>query len=133
MERKFRPIGGLATEPVLDEIEGSNTLPYLAEVSGGIVQGFAAFQQGWLLMDLGSPSTRALLYHIFELEDLILQGFLHKNCSAHLSKCNCNFKQKCTQLMTPLSGTVFYALSHGMICFVPSVSHRNRFLSGGFL
>ena len=69
MERKFRPIGGLATEPVLDEIEGSNTLPYLAQVSGGIVQGFVAFQQGWLLMDLGSPSTRALLYHIFELED----------------------------------------------------------------
>jgi len=34
-------------------------------------------------------------------------------------------KQKCTQFLTPFSGTVFYALSHGVIHFVQSVSFKN--------
>ena len=33
--------------------------------------------------------------------------------------------------MTLFSGTEFYTPSHGMICFVPTVSPRNHFLTGG--
>ena len=32
--------------------------------------------------------------------------------------------------MTPLSGSVFQALSNGVICFVPRLNPRNHFLAG---
>ena len=48
----------------------------------------------------------------------------------HLSKATSDLKQKCTQLPTPFLGTVFNALSQGVIHFVLSVSLRNRFLVG---
>ena len=50
---------------------------------------------------------------------------------AHLSKCTNGCKQKCTQFLTLFSGTVIYALSHGVIRFARSVSPRNHFLTGG--
>ena len=43
----------------------------------------------------------------------------------HLSKGSSGRKQKCTQFPTPFSGTVFDALSHGVIHFVRSVSFKN--------
>ena len=50
---------------------------------------------------------------------------------AHLSKRTSDLKQKCTQLATPFWGTVFHALSHGVIHFGWSVRSRNQFLFGG--
>ena len=50
--------------------------------------------------------------------------------ASHLSKAPSDLKQKCTQFLTPFSGTVFNALSLGVIHFVRSVSLRNRFLVG---
>ena len=49
---------------------------------------------------------------------------------AHLSKGPSYLKQKCTQHPTPFSGTVFNALSLGVIHFFRSVSLRNHFLVG---
>ena len=52
----------------------------------------------------------------------------------HLSKAMSGFKQKYTQFPTSFSGTVFHALSHGLIRFVWSVSlsisriYRSEFL-----
>jgi len=51
------------------------------------------------------------------------------NNEAHLSKRTSDLKQKCTQLAKPW-GTVFHALSHGVIHFVRSVRSRNHFLFG---
>ena len=51
-------------------------------------------------------------------------------CKSHLSKGPSYLKQKCTQLPTPFSGTVFNALSLGVLHFVQSVSLRNHFLVG---
>ena len=48
-----------------------------------------------------------------------------------LSKATSDLKQKCTQFLTSFSGTVFHALSHGVIRFVRSVGPRNHFLTGG--
>ena len=45
----------------------------------------------------------------------------------HFSKGPSDLKQKCTQLPTPFSGTVFNAPSLGVIHFVRSVSLRNHF------
>ena len=42
-------------------------------------------------------------------------------CTSHLPKRKINLKQKCTQHLTPLSGTVFHALSHGEIHFAQRV------------
>ena len=47
------------------------------------------------------------------------------NMFTRLSKVPSDLKQKCTQLPTPFSGTVFNALSHGVIHFVRSVSFKN--------
>ena len=58
-------------------------------------------------------------------------SYLHAYLWAHLSKVMSGFKQKCTQDLTSFSGTVFHALSHGVICFVRSVSPRNHFLTSG--
>ena len=55
---------------------------------------------------------------------------LRSAVTSHLSKGTSDFKQKCTQLVTPFWGTVFHALSHGMIHFVRSVRSRNHFLIG---
>ena len=44
---------------------------------------------------------------------------------SHLSKGSSGRKQKCTHFQTPFSGTVFDALSHGVIHFVRSVSFKN--------
>ena len=49
---------------------------------------------------------------------------------SHLPKVPSDLKQKCTQFLTPFLGTVFNALSLGVIHFVRSVSLRNRFLFG---
>ena len=46
-------------------------------------------------------------------------------CVAHLSKGLSGRKQKCTQFLTPFSGTIFHALPHGVIHFVQSVSFKN--------
>ena len=43
----------------------------------------------------------------------------------HLSKGSSGRKQKCTQFLTPFSGIVFHALSHGVVHFVRSVSFKN--------
>ena len=48
----------------------------------------------------------------------------------HLSKGTSDLKPKCTQLATPFWGTVFHALSHGVIYFVRSVRSRKHFLIG---
>ena len=45
--------------------------------------------------------------------------------TAHLSNGRSGRKQKCTQLPTPFSGTVFHTVSHGTIHFVWSVSFQN--------
>ena len=49
---------------------------------------------------------------------------------SHLSKIISDLKQKCTQLPTPFLGTVFHALSLGVIHFVRSVRSRNQFIIG---
>ena len=54
-----------------------------------------------------------------------------KSEGEYLSKVMSGFKQKCTQFLILFSGTVFHALSHGVIRFVQSVSPRNHFLTGG--
>ena len=46
---------------------------------------------------------------------------------AHLSKGPSDLKQKCTQLPTPFLGTVFHALSLGVIHFILNVRSRNHF------
>ena len=46
---------------------------------------------------------------------------------SHLSKNPSDLKQKCTQLPTPFLGTVFHALSLGVIHFVPSVGNCVHF------
>ena len=48
----------------------------------------------------------------------------------HLSKITGDLKQKCTQLLTPFLGTVFHALSLGVIHFIRSVRSRNHFFIG---
>ena len=50
--------------------------------------------------------------------------------ASHLSKGSSDLKQKCTQPPTPFSGTLFDALSLGVIHFIWSVSLRNHFLIG---
>ena len=35
-------------------------------------------------------------------------------------------KQNCAEYLTPFSGRIFHALSHGMICFVPTGGPRNH-------
>ena len=56
---------------------------------------------------------------------------LNPFATSHLSKDKSGCKQKCTQFLTLFSGTVFHALSHGVIRFAWSVSPRNHFLIGG--
>ena len=51
-------------------------------------------------------------------------------CHANLSKGPSHLKQKCTQLLTPFSGTVFHALSLGEIHFIRSVTSTNHFFIG---
>jgi len=50
---------------------------------------------------------------------------MHNNSSTHLSKGTSGLKQKCTQPPTSFFGTVFHALSHDVIHFVPRVSSKN--------
>ena len=50
----------------------------------------------------------------------------------HLSKDPSNLSQKCTQLPIPILGTVFNALSLGLIHFVRSVSLRNCYFIGWY-
>ena len=45
---------------------------------------------------------------------------------AHLSKCKSDLKQKCTQLLTSVSGKVFHGILHGAIHFAWSVSFENQ-------
>ena len=45
---------------------------------------------------------------------------------AHLAKDTSGYKQKCTQFLTLPSGTVFYALSHGVIHLARSVGFENQ-------
>ena len=66
-----------------------------------------------------------------EYADLLkLMIRLYNYLKTHLSKGTSDVKQKCTQLATPFWGTVFHALSHGVIHFVWSVRSRNHFLLG---
>ena len=51
--------------------------------------------------------------------------FLVRNSNPHLSKGTSGLKQKSTQTPTPFLSTVFHALSHGEIHFLPSVSSKN--------
>jgi len=48
----------------------------------------------------------------------------------HLSKCPSDLKKKSTQEKATFSGTIFYTLSPGVICFVASVSSKNHLLTG---
>ena len=68
--------------------------------------------------------------NVHGLQHHFLSRFFITLHMAHLSKGTSDLKQKCTQLATPFSGTVFHALSHGMIHFVRSVRSRNHFLIG---
>ena len=49
---------------------------------------------------------------------------------SHLSKRTSDLKQNGTQEKTPLSGTVFNTLSHGVVRFVASGSSKNHLLTG---
>ena len=51
-------------------------------------------------------------------------------CLQRLSKSQNDLKQNDAQENAPFSGTVFHALSHGVICFVASVSSKNHLLTG---
>ena len=51
-------------------------------------------------------------------------------CFSTFSKGSSGRKEKCTQFLTPSFGTVFHALSHGVIHFGRSVRSRNHFLIG---
>ena len=61
------------------------------------------------------------------------------SCYAHLSKRLSDLKQNGTQKRTPVSGTVFNTLSHGVVSFVASGSSKNhpqtleRLFEGSFL
>ena len=46
----------------------------------------------------------------------------------HFAKCLSDLKQKGTQEKTPVPGTVFHTLSHGVLSFVASVSFKNHSL-----
>ena len=62
----------------------------------------------------------------------IVKGF-SKYWYSHLSKGTSGLKQKCTQTLTSFLGTVFQALSHDVIHFVPRVSSKTlkwKFLIG---
>ena len=61
----------------------------------------------------------------------LISSVLSCHCHPHLSKRLSDLKQKCTQLLTPFSGMVFHALSHGVIHFARSVSFENQ-LNRGF-
>ena len=50
-------------------------------------------------------------------------------CQAHLSKRSSDLKQNGTKEKTLFSSTVFQTLSHGVICFVASVSSKNYLLA----
>ena len=69
------------------------------------------------------------LYHKYlDVEIICFNGSFYNqffNRTSHLSKGSSGRKQKCTRFLTPLSGTVFHALSHGVIHFVRSVSFKN--------
>ena len=54
----------------------------------------------------------------------VISSFLNKQ--SHFSKHKSGIKQKLTQRLTPFSGTVFYALLHGLIHFARSVSFENK-------
>ena len=47
---------------------------------------------------------------------------------SHLAKRPSDLKQNGTQEKTPFSGRVFYALSHGVLSFVASVSFKNHWI-----
>ena len=46
--------------------------------------------------------------------------------ASHLAKRLSDLKQNGTQEKTPFSGTVFHALSHGVLSFVASVCLKNH-------
>ena len=54
--------------------------------------------------------------------------FIEQAMDSHLSKGSSDLKQNGTQEKTPFSSTVFHTLSHGVICFVVSVSSKNHLL-----
>ena len=57
--------------------------------------------------------------------DLYTMGPIWLIFKPHLSKRSSDLKQNGTQEKTPCSSTVFNTLSHGVICFVASVSSKN--------
>ena len=56
---------------------------------------------------------------------MLFQWSFSKYLRAQLSKITSDLKQKCTLLLTSFLGTVFHALSHDVIHFVPCVSSKN--------
>ena len=74
-----------------------------------------------LLSVMQHLSAKVSLNQVCPLTQLLEVFFF----ATHLSKGSSGRKQKCTQFPTPFSGTVFYALSHGVIHFVRSVSFKN--------
>ena len=100
------------TTATSDTLQFPNFVSNLKKMMGG---GWA----GWL------QQGALILIRIYSGEFWATMGHI-----PHLSKGTSGCQQKCTQFLTLFSGTVFHALSHGVIRFARSASPRNYFLIG---
>ena len=92
------------TTATSDTLQFPNFVSNLKKMMGG---GWA----GWL------QQGALILIRIYSGEFWATMGHI-----PHLSKGTSGCQQKCTQFLTLFSGTVFHALSHGVIRFARSVS-----------
>ena len=88
-------------------------------------QTLCGHQPNFLILD--EPTNHLDVQTIEALGNAILK---YKVSGSQLSKITSDLKQKCTQLPTPFWGTVFHAISLGVIHFVRSVRSINHYFIG---
>ena len=83
-------------------------------------------------VEVSKPIFKSALEFPLKSYYTIYRGWMHfwQLLMPHLSKHPSDLKQNGTQEKTPLSGTVFNALTHGVIRFVASVSSKNHHQTG---
>ena len=85
-----------------------------------------------------TPKPNQCSHHLTILSNVqsifILEGFMAGESVQFFTSLQRHewLPKKCTQLLTPFSGTVFHYLSHGVIGFVPTVISGNHFLIGNY-
>ena len=72
-------------------------------------------------------SLKDKLVSYFSKDQIVCDDPCKKGLSL-LSKVTSDLEQKCTQLLKPSLGTVFHALSHGLIHFARNVRSKKHFL-----